>query len=239
MNGLGLYLMFMIPPMLLALWAQWRVRSSYAAAAEVPAACGMTGAEITAEILRAHNIANVGIEMVPGQLSDHYDPRAKMLRLSPDVYHGRSVAALGIAAHEAGHAIQDAQRYAPLVLRNGIVPLAAVGSHASMFLIMAGMMLGAGVGIGLGKWLLIAGIAGFSLVVIFQLINLPVEFDASNRAKKMLQETGLVAQGGEARAMNRVLGAAAMTYVAATVGAISTLLYYVLIAMSGSRQQEN
>ncbi len=238
MNGLT-YLLLIVPPMLLAMWAQWRVRSSYAQAAKVPAACGLTGAEVTKEILDAHNIRNVGIEIVPGQLSDHYDPRAKMLRLSPDVYHGRSVAALGIAAHEAGHAIQDATKYGPLAIRNGIVPLAAVGSNASMFLIMGGLLLGAGAGAVMGQYLLLGGIALFSLVVAFQLVNLPVEFDASNRAKKLLQETGLVAAGGEARAMNRVLGAAAMTYVAATVGAISTLLYYVLIAVSGQRSSSD
>lgn len=228
MNTLLLIGLCMIFPMLLGLWAQWRVKSSFAKGLKVPAACGLTGAEITAEILKAHNIRDVRIMEVPGTLSDHYDPKGKVLALSSDVYHGRSVAALGVAAHEAGHAIQHASGYAPLKLRNGIVPLAAVG-NGGLWLVLIGMVMGAGAGFGLGMWLAVVGLVLFSFVVLFQLINLPVEFDASNRARTLLQDTGLVAQGQEAGVMNGVLSAAAMTYVAATVAAIGTLLYYVLI----------
>lgn len=224
-----LYLMLMVPALLLGLWAQWRVRHAYAAASQVPARSGLTGAEAAHMVMQAFGIHDVAIEPAGGFLSDHYDPRSRVLRLSEDVYSGRSVASLGIAAHEAGHAIQDATHYAPLKLRNGIVPLAIAGSQTGIFLIFGGLLL-AGIAPLLGRGLLLGGIALFSAVVLFQLINLPVEYDASRRAKDLLQSAGLVAQGGEAQAMNRVLNAAALTYVAATVGAIATLLYYLIIS---------
>ncbi len=224
-----LYLAFMIPPLLLALWAQQRVHAAYAAASRMPAASGISGAEAAQMILQAHGIRNVEIQPSDGgMLSDHYDPRAKVLRLSPDVYSGRSVAALGIAAHEAGHALQDAGGYAPLALRNGIVPLAAIGSNLSFLLIVIGSIIGGAAALGPGRWLLLAGIALFSFVVLFQLINLPVEYDASRRAKDLLQSSGIVAAGTEAAMMNRVLNAAALTYLAATIAAVATLLYYLL-----------
>lgn len=235
-SGLGLYLLFFIPPLLLGLWAQMRVKSAYARASRIPATSGLTGADAAKMILEAHNIRGVRVEEGHGFLSDHYDPRHKVLRLSRDVHHGRSVASLGIAAHEAGHAVQDATRYAPLVIRNGIVPFAGIGSNIGIMLIFFGMIAGAGAGMGIGRWLMLAGIGLFSLVVIFQLINLPVEFDASRRAKDMLRSANLVAPGAEARAMKSVLSAAALTYVAATVGAIATLLYYVLIYLGSSRR---
>ena len=221
------YLLFMVPPLLLALWAQWRVKAAYHQASQVPAQSGLTGAEAARMLLESYGIRNVAIEPTHGMLSDHYDPRHKVLRLSHDVYAGRSVAALGIASHEAGHAIQDATHYGPLKFRNGIVPLAAVGSQFGVMLVFIGAI-AMGAAPFLGKWMLIAGIALFSTVVLFQLINLPVEYDASRRAKDLMQSSGLVRQGGEASAMNRVLNAAALTYVAATLTAILTLLYYVL-----------
>jgi len=235
MNQLTLMLLLMVFPMMLGLWAQWRVKSAFSKGLKVPAACGLTGAEITREILRAHNISNVRILEVPGTLSDHYDPKQRVLALSSDVYHGRSVAALGVAAHEAGHAIQHATNYPLLALRNGVVPMAAVG-NMGLWVTIIGMMLGAGAGFGLGLWLAVIGLVMFSGVVIFQLVNLPVEFDASSRARKLLQDTGLVTAGAEAGTMNRVLSAAAMTYVAATVAAVGTLLYYVLI-LFGNRNE--
>lgn len=235
-SGLGLYLLFFIPPLLLGLWAQWRVKSAYGRGSQIPATSRISGAEAAQMILDSHDIRGVRIEQVGGFLSDHYDPKHKVLRLSPDVYSGRSVAALGIAAHEAGHAIQDATNYGPLVIRNGIVPMAAIGSNLGMILIMVGMFAGAAA-TSLGRWAMIAGIALFTMVVVFQLINLPVEFDASRRAKDLLKSSNIVAPGGEARAMSRVLNAAALTYVAATVGAIATLLYYVLIFMSSQRRE--
>jgi uncharacterized protein len=221
------HLIIVSPALLLALWAQWRVKSTYAQAMRIPASSGVTGAEAAQMLLQAYGIRNVGIEQSHGVMSDHYDPRSKMLRLSPDVYHGHSVASLGIAAHEAGHAIQDATGYLPLRFRNGIVGFAMVGGNLSWLLILGGFMLGAA-GTMLGKWLLIAGIVLFSITVLFQIINLPVEFDASKRAKDLLKSAGLVREGEEYTGMRRVLSAAALTYVAATLSAALTLLYYIL-----------
>lgn len=222
-----LYFAILAPGMLLAVWAQWRVKSAYRKAGQMPAASGLSGAEAARMILDAHDIRDVAVEEVPGMLSDHYDSRAKRLRLSPEVFQGRSVAALGIAAHEAGHAVQDKVHYAPLKLRNGIVPLASIGSNMAFLLIIGGMVLG-GAATVLGSWLVWAGIAAFSCVVLFQLINLPVEYNASARAKDLLQSTHLVAPGAETKAMNRVLNAAALTYVAATLTAMLTLVYYII-----------
>jgi Zn-dependent membrane protease YugP len=223
-----LYFIILAPAMLLGFWASMKVRSTYARASQVQASSGVTGAEAAHMILEAHDIHNVGIEESHGgQLSDHYDPRHKMLRLSPDVYHGRSVASLGIAAHEAGHAIQDAVHYGPLKLRNGIVPLAGIGSNFSWLLLIIGMVMG-GAQTALGSGLVWAGLALFGTVVVFQLVNLPVEFDASRRAKDLLQKSNLVSSGGEAGAMNKVLNAAALTYVAATLTAILTLVYFLI-----------
>ena len=215
-----MYFLFVGPAMLLAMFAQYKVKAAYATGKQIAASSGLTGAETAQKILDANSIRNVGIEVTPGALSDHYDPKAKMLRLSPDVYHGRSLASLGIAAHEVGHALQDAQKYTPLVLRNGIVPMASIGSRASFFLFFIGAMLNS-------FGMIAVGIGLFSIVVIFQLINLPVEFDASARARRILLETGMVSSS-EDKAVGKVLNAAALTYVAATITAIATLIYYVV-----------
>ncbi len=215
-----LYIIFAMPALLLGLWAQFKVKSNFARAKELRAASGLSGAETAQKILDAYGISNVGIEQAQGFLSDHYDPKAKMLRLSSDVYSGRSLAALGIAAHEVGHAIQDATRYTPLVIRNGIVPLAALGSNASFFLIFLGMTLGV-------FNLVLLGIGAFSLIVLFQLVNLPVEFDASNRAREILLKKGMVSSTEE-KEVAKVLNAAALTYVAATISSVMTLLYYLV-----------
>ncbi len=222
-----LYLVFLAPAMLLAMWAQFRVKSAYHQASQMTAASGLSGAEAAHMILEAHGINDVAIEPASGFLSDHYDPHHKVLRLSPDVYQGRTVAALGIAAHEAGHAVQDKVHYGPLAIRNGIVPLASIGPNLSWVLIIIGAVLG-GAHTYVGSWMIWAGIGLFSMFVLSQLVNLPVEFDASRRAKDLMQSSGLVAAGAEAKAMNRVLNAAALTYVAATLTAILTLLYYLV-----------
>jgi Zn-dependent membrane protease YugP len=215
------------PAIFLGLWANFRVKSAYAKAGEIRASSGLSGAETARMILQAHDIRDVNVEETGGMLTDHYDSRHKVLRLSPEVFQGRTVAALGIAAHEAGHAIQDKVHYAPLKLRNGIVPLAAIGGQLWIIPIMIGFMLGAATTV-IGTWFIWAGIAMLSTIVLFQLINLPVEFNASSRAKDLLQSTGMIASGDEARAMNRVLNAAALTYVAATLSAVLTLVYYVM-----------
>lgn len=171
----------------------------------------------------------MGIERVPGHLSDHYDPSAKVLRLSQDVYDGRSMAALGVACHEAGHAFQDAQSYAPLVVRNLAVPAANFGSSISGILLMLGIMMSM-------KPLLWIGIILFSAVVFFQLVNLPVEFNASARAKKQLVSLGMIADN-DVYYVSKVLNAAALTYVAATLQSVMTLLYYILHALGGRNSE--
>ena len=215
------YFMIMVftsPALLLALWAQFRVKSAYAAASKV--AAPLSGAAAARYVLDSAGLQNVAIEQVPGFLSDHYDPRHKVLRLSPDVYQRRSLAAVGIAAHEAGHAIQDAQNYAPLVVRNAAVPVAGIGSNAGIWMFILGMIMQM-------NFLVLAGIGLFAAVVFFQVVNLPVEFNASARAKQQLVALGIVDEE-RMKYVNKVLDAAALTYVAATLQAILTLLYLVL-----------
>ncbi len=219
-----MYFLYISPALLLAFWAQMRVKSTFAQAQKIPAA--LSGAAAARHILDAAGLQNVAIEQIPGQLSDHYDPRAKVLRLSESVYGLRTTAAVGIAAHEAGHALQDAKNYAPLVIRNAAVPVAGFGDKFSMLFIIAGFLMSS-------PKLLLVGIIAFACVVAFQLVNLPVEFDASNRAKRLLTEHGIVDQQDMVY-VNRVLNAAAWTYVAATLQAVLTLLYYV-VRYSGSR----
>ena len=221
------YLIYILPAMLLASWAQYKVKSSFASGQQVPASCGLSGVEVAQRILDENRITNVGIEQVRGKLSDHYDPKAKMLRLSPDVYNGKDLAALGVAAHEVGHAIQDATSYAPLRLRNGIVPLASFGSQFSMGAFMLGGAIQA-------QGFIILGVLLFCLTVAFQVVNLPVEFDASSRARKILMKQGIVSSS-EDKTVGKVLNAAALTYVAATISSIGTMLYYIA-RFSGRRR---
>ncbi len=223
-----MYLLFVAPAMLLAAWAQWRVHSAYAAAGRIAPQSGLSGAEAAHEVLRAAHVPGVEIEPVEGFLSDHYDPSKKVLRLSRDVYAGRSLAALGIAAHEAGHAIQDERRYAPLVVRNGLVPLASVSGGLSWVIIFVGFVL-ASMHVFLGQPLILLGIGAFSLTVVFQLVNLPVEFDASRRARIALIDGGLIT-AEEDYHVKKVLDAAALTYVAATLSSALTLLYFLFRA---------
>lgn len=210
------YFIWVLPALLLGMWAQLRVQATYAAARRK--AAPLSGAAAARHILDSAGLDNVAIEQVPGHLSDHYDPRARVLRLSPEVYQTRSLAAVGIAAHEAGHAIQHATSYAPLVVRNLAVPVAAFGSNVGIILFIVGLIFQFGV-------LAWAGLLLFGTVVAFQIVNLPVEFDASQRAKSQLVELGIVPPA-EMKYVNKVLNAAAWTYVAATLQAILTLLYY-------------
>ncbi|HXG13141.1 MAG TPA: zinc metallopeptidase [Gemmataceae bacterium] len=225
------YFLFLAPGILLALWAQWKVQSAYAEASRIPARSGYSGAEAAHALLRTAGVPGVQIEPVQGFLSDHYVPGERVLRLSPEVYAGRSLAALGIAAHESGHAIQDATRYPLLVLRNGLVPLASIGSSLGWIIIMVGFLLAS-------LNLVMIGIVAFSLTVVFQLINLPVEFDASRRARIALVEGGLIT-AEEDQVVKKVLDAAALTYVAATLTGILTLLYFLFRAgmLGGSREE--
>ncbi len=216
-----IYLLFVIPPFLLGLYAQWKVKSAFAAMSEVPAR--MSGATAARRMLDSSGLQSVAIEQVPGKLSDHYDPRAKVLRLSSDVYNGHSMASLGVACHEAGHAFQDAQGYAPLVIRNMAVPAASFGSGIGATLLFVGAIFAL-------KPLMWIGVIGFSAVVFFQLVNLPVEFDASNRAREHLVSGGLITAQEEPY-VAKVLNAAALTYVAATLQSIMTLAYYLFILL--------
>jgi len=220
-------LLFIAPALILVFIAQWMVSSAYARGRNIPAK--LSGFMAARHILDASGLGNIAIEPIPGQLSDHYDPRDKVLRLSTDVYHGRSLASVGIAAHEAGHAIQDSVGYLPLVVRNFAVPAASFGSIAGMLMLGFGLLLH-------WKFLLLVGIVVFSGVVFFQLVNLPVEFNASSRAKALLIDLGLV-DPSEMGPVKSVLNAAALTYVAGTLQAVLTLLYYILRYSSGQRRQ--
>lgn len=226
MNGLGQALMFgdisgmliLLPGILLSLWAQAKVTGTYREYSEIGNTRNVTGAQVARYILDNAGLNSVPIEPIAGQLTDHYDPRTKVLRLSEGVYGSTSVAALGIASHEVGHAIQDATNYGPMRLRGAIVPLAAIGGNLSMILIMAGLLFSTGG----GSFLINLGILLFSLTVLFQLVTLPVEFDASNRALKILN-TGIL-NPEEMTGARKVLSAAALTYVAAALTGILNLL---------------
>jgi Zn-dependent membrane protease YugP len=213
------YFVVVFPFVLLAMWASWRVRSVFARFASVGVHSGMTGAEAAAAVARAGG-SEVTIERHQGFLSDHYDPRTKTLRLSPDVYDGRSISSIAVAAHEAGHSIQDVKGYAWLGLRTNLVPVCSIGSNLWIWVFFAGMVLKAPV-------LTALSIVIFSGVVLFQLVTLPVEFDASNRAKLVLAQTGIVQTEAEKEGVSKVLGAAAMTYVAGALTAVATLVYLI------------
>ena len=221
-----LYFLFLAPALILGIWAQMRVRTTYAAAQRMEAP--LSGAAAARHILNSAGLQGVDIQQVPGHLSEHYDPRQKVLRLSSEVYQSRTLAAVGIAAHEAGHAIQDARAYAPLVIRNAAVPAAGFGSNAGLLMVILGAILH------MNMVLIWLGIALFACVVFFQLVNLPVEFNASARAKAQLVELGIV-NSRELTQVDKVLGAAAWTYVAATLQAILTLLY-LLTRFIGNRK---
>lgn len=220
-----LYFAMILPPFLLGLYAQWKVKSSFAEMSKVPAR--MSGAEAARRMLDSAGLFDVQIERVNGHLSDHYDPRAKVLRLSEQVHDGRSMAAVGVACHEAGHAFQDAKHYAPLAIRNLAVPAANFGSGAGIWMLIGGVAFGF-------QPLAIIGLVLFACVVFFQLVNLPVEFNASNRAREELVSQGIIA-GNEEQYVAKVLNAAALTYVAGTLQAVMTLLYYVLVIFGDRR----
>ena len=215
-----LYLLFMIPGLVLSLWASARTKSAFKKFSRIPAR--MTGAQAARSMLDQAGLYAVSVKRSSGFLSDHYNPATRSLGLSPDVYERNSIAAVGVACHEAGHAIQHARSYAPLQLRTALVPTASIGSNLGYLAIVFGIMLSfAG--------MVYVGIALFSATVLFQLVTLPVEFDASNRAKQLVLRYGIVSSY-ERDGMDRVLNAAAWTYVAAAVSSILTLLYFLMRA---------
>jgi Zn-dependent membrane protease YugP len=220
------YLLYVfVPTLAITLLCQLWVKAAYAKYSQIGNREGITGAEAAQVILRSAGIDDVQVEQVSGWLSDHYSPKEKVLRLSPQNYSGSSIAAVGIAAHEAGHAIQHARRYAPLVIRNVAVPLASLGSSIGYFVCAIGFVMAMSSGRDPLNAITITGLLLLAAVVFFQLVNLPVEFDASRRALQVLPETGILT-AEETQGARAVLSAAAMTYVAATVAAIGQLLYW-------------
>jgi Zn-dependent membrane protease YugP len=214
-------MILLIPAIILAIWAQMRVSSTYNKYSKVPAASGITGAQAAKSILEQNGVYNVGVESVEGRLSDHYDPRSKTVRLSTDNYRGRSLSAIAIAAHEVGHAIQDNNDYVPLKIRHSILPATNIGSWAAFPLFIIGMFLNT-------PFLMDVGIILFAAVVVFHFVTLPVEFNASYQALGQLRGNGMLVDQ-EVQGAKKVLNAAALTYVAATAMALLNLIRLILI----------
>lgn len=228
-----MYLLFSLPALILGIWAQWRVQSAINKYSKYRTWSGLKGADVARRVLDFNGLQYVRVESAQGFLSDHYDPGKKVLRLSTDVYNSISVAAAGIAAHEAGHAIQDKEGYIALQARTAMVPSVQIGSWLGPIIFFIGLLLAPALGTGLA-WI---GVALFGAAALFALVTLPVEFDASNRAKQALIQQGIIAQQ-EIAGVNSVLGAAALTYVAGATQALSTLLYYVFLLTGFSRSDE-
>jgi len=215
-------MIILIPAILLSLYAQAKVQGAYGRYSQVRASVGLTGAAVARQLLRQANIDDVEVEMVPGKLTDHYDPRTKKLRLSPQVYQSSSIAALGIAAHETGHAIQHDVGYFPLAFRNNLAPVAQIGSNLAFPLLIFGLIIGS---LNLAK----LGVYAFVAVVLFQLVTLPVEFNASRRAIALLEGGGYLTRE-EVGPAKSVLSAAALTYVAAALSAVLSLVRLLLLS---------
>ncbi len=225
-----MFLLFALPGLLLAMYAQMKVQSAYAKWLQVPNRRGLTGLEAARQLLSAGQIGDVGVQGIPGKLTDNYDPRSKVLNLSADVANGRTVASVAIVAHEIGHALQDAQHYGPFNLRAAIVPAVQIGSWVGPALFLLGFLLQ----ITPLAWL---GLIAFGATTLFTLVTLPVELNASSRALVMLRDNGIVTSEEEAHGAKDVLSAAALTYVAALVQSIMTLLYYFMLLSGGSRRR--
>lgn len=223
-----LYFILVGPAILLSMYAQYKVKSTFKRYSEVEASSNATGAQVARVLLDRNGLSDITVEPVEGELTDHYDPRSKVLRLSQPIYNGRSLAALGIAAHEAGHAVQDGTGYVPMRIRAGLVPAAGFGSSLAPMLIMIGIVLLYG-GAVFGNLLLQVGIVLFAAAVLFQVVTLPVEFNASNRALQMLTGDGFI-RSNELAATKKVLSAAALTYLAAALAAVSQLIYFILLS---------
>lgn len=216
-------LLLLVPAIILSLYAQFKVKSTFKKYSQVKAVSGMTGSQASRRLLDQAGLSDVAIEVIPGNLSDHYDPRKRVLRLSEAVANRDSLASLGVAAHETGHAIQHANGYVPLKIRSAVVPAASFGSSLGPMIFLAGIFISS------FRPLMTVGIVLFTAAVIFQIVTLPVEFDASSRAMKLLQNNGIVV-GDEAKSASMVLRAAALTYVAAALMSILTLVRMILIS---------
>ncbi|NLV20520.1 MAG: zinc metallopeptidase [Syntrophomonadaceae bacterium] len=220
------YLIFILPALLLSIYAQFKVKSTFNKYSSVRSMKGITGRDVAYNLLRNNGINNVNVEAIRGSLTDHYDPSAHVLRLSETVYDNDSIAAIGVAAHEVGHAIQHQQGYKPMEIRQKIVPVTNFASTASFPILLIGLIFAS-------TDLIMVGILLFSAVVLFHLVTLPVEFNASNRAVLQLSQIGLISNQ-EVPMVKKVLGAAALTYVAAALSAIANLLYYLAIFAGSS-----
>ncbi|MCJ7518385.1 MAG: zinc metallopeptidase [Anaerolineaceae bacterium] len=227
-GGYGLYLLISLPALLLGFYAQAKVQGSFSKYSKVRTSNGMTGAEVARKVLDANHLESVQIEQTKGTLSDHYDPRSRILRLSQTVFSTPSIAAAGVAAHEAGHAIQHSQNYGPLALRSLMVPTVQLGSWLGPIVFMVGFLFQS-------TNLALIGLLLFAATAVFSIITIPVEMDASRRAKEILSTTGII-YSGEMEGVNKVLDAAALTYVAGAVQVLSTLLYYGLLLFGGRRR---
>ncbi len=223
------YWLIIGPAILITLFAQLRVSSTFRRYGRVASRRGYTGAMAAQMVLEAHGVRGVRIERVRGSLSDHYDPRTNVIRLSDDVYGSNSVAALGVAAHEAGHAVQYAENYSPIRLRNAILPVCNFGSQAGILLLLIGLLFNSELLFGLG-------VLFFGLMVVFQLVTLPVEFNASARAMETLESTHLLEED-ELSGARKVLSAAALTYVAALLMSVAQLLRYIILFSNNNRRR--
>ena len=222
------YWILIVPAMFFALWAQTRVKSTYQKYSRVYSSRGMTAAQVCRQILDQNNLYHIRVEHISGNLTDHYDPKAQVIRLSDSVFNSSSVAAIGVAAHEAGHAVQYAVGYVPIRIRSAIIPISQFGSSLSMPVLLIGLLFNYG-------FLIQLGIVLFSTVAVFQLVTLPVEYDASRRARELMVRAGIVTPTEEPAA-GEVLTAAFLTYVAAAVSALLTLLYYLFRAGAFGRR---
>jgi Zn-dependent membrane protease YugP len=224
------YLLYMGPAIIAMLAAQWYVKSTYNKWGKIPTSSRLTGEQATQRLISAGGLHEVEIQQIQGQLTDHYDPRKKVLSLSPGVYQGNSVASLAIAAHELGHALQDKENYFPLRMRSMLVPAVNIGSTLGWILIVVGLLINA---VGLA-WL---GVIAFSGGALFALATLPVELNASSRAKQLLRDSGIISSSEETRGVNSVLNAAALTYVASLLTAVMQLLYWISIVSGRGRRR--
>lgn len=232
-SGYFSYLIFMLPALLLGLWAQFKVKSTYNKYNNISNSRRMTGEQIARMILDQNNLTYIKIEHIAGDLTDHYDPKDNVIRLSNAVYNSTSIGAIGVAAHEAGHAVQHAEEYAPIKIRTAIVPVCNFGSKLGPLLILIGCLFA---GRGFGGELIFWGIVLFSLVAVFQLVTLPVEFNASARALAVIRDSGMF-EGEDYKGAKKVLSAAAMTYVAALITSIMQILYYVTRFLGNGRRR--
>ena len=229
MESTWLYFILVLPAFIISLIAQIKVKRTYSKMAKIRNISGYTGAQAAAAVLRHYGIMDVRIEETRGKLSDHFDPRHKVIRLSREVYYGNSIAAVGIACHEAGHAAQHAQGYMPIKVRNAIIPACNIGSYIGIPLAFAGYFFGF-------EPLILVGLGLYSLIAVFQLVTLPVEFNASARAVRVIDETGLFRSEEEISGAKKVLAAAAMTYVVALMVTLANLLRFALLFLGRGKR---